>query len=306
MKQTTTNVPTALQPTLGRPTRLRRALTDPGLLVAPGVYDAVGARLVEAAGFDCAYVTGAGLSMAGFGLPDLGLVSFGEVAERVAVIADSTELPLVVDGDTGYGGVLNVARTVWEFERRGAAGIQLEDQVFPKRCGHEAKRTCIPAQDMVDKLHAALDTRRDDDFVVIARTDARTSEGLDAAIERALVYAEAGADVVFVESPESEEEMRQICQAVPGPTMANMVEGGRTPLLSTAQLEEIGYTLAIFPNSILRLVCRQVERLLAGLRSSGTTTPAVGEMLSHAELFGLFEFPEWVGLEERFIPPSRS
>jgi 2-methylisocitrate lyase-like PEP mutase family enzyme len=275
-------------------------------VVAPGVYDAVGARLVEAAGFDCAYLTGAGLSMAGFGLPDLGLVSFGEVAERVAVIADSTELPLVVDGDTGYGGVLNVARTVWEFEKRGAAGIQLEDQVFPKRCGHEAKRTCIPAQEMVDKVHAALDTRRDDDFLVIARTDARTSEGLDSAIERALVYAEAGADVVFVESPESEEEMRQICEAVPGPSMANMVEGGRTPLLSSAQLEEIGYALAIFPNSILRLVCRQVERLLVGLRSSGTTTPAVSEMLSHGELFGLFEFPEWVRLEERFIPPSRS
>jgi 2,3-dimethylmalate lyase len=304
MSSSEPHLPSVLQTTASAPARLRATLAEPGLVVAPGVYDAVTARLVQRAGFSCAYLTGAGLSMAGFGLPDLGLASFGEIAERVSVVADSSDVPLIVDGDTGYGGVLNVARTVREFERRGAAGVQLEDQVFPKRCGHEAKRQCIPTQDMVHKLNAALDARHDDDFVVIARTDARAPEGIESAIERATAYAEAGADLVFVESPESEDEMRQICTSAPGPKMVNMVEGGRTPLLSGPQLEAIGYKLAIFPNSILRLVCRQVERFLTEFASTRATSSALDDMYSHAELFGLLEYPEWVSLEERFIPAS--
>src|SRR5665213_826406 len=160
-------------------TRLRERLAAPGILIVPGVYDAVGAKLVERAGFDCVYLTGAGVSMATMGMPDIGLASFAEVLNRLGVIADSTELPVIADGDTGYGGVLNVVRTVKEFERYGAAGIQLEDQVFPKRCGHEAKRRCVPADEMVGKIGAALDARTSDDFVVIARTDARLSEGID-------------------------------------------------------------------------------------------------------------------------------
>lgn len=280
--------------------KLRALLDGPGIVIAPGVYDCVGAKLVEQAGFGCGYITGAGISMAAMGMPDIGLASFGEVLDRVRVIADSTELPLIVDGDTGYGGVLNVARTVQQFERAGAAGIQLEDQVFPKRCGHEVKRRCIPTGEMVDKLAAALDSRTDDRFVVIARTDARTAEGIDAAIERGIAYAEAGADVVFVESPESVDEMRKLCASIPALTMANMVEGGRTPLLSRDELEEIGYRLAIFPNSILRLVCRQLERFLARFRETGETRSTLPDMYSHGELFELFGFSSFVAAEERY------
>jgi carboxyvinyl-carboxyphosphonate phosphorylmutase len=284
-----------------RAATLRARLGQPEILVVPGVYDAVGAKLVERAGFDAVYLTGAGASMAGFGMPDIGLASFKEVLDLVGVVADSSELPLIADGDTGYGGVLNVVRTVKEFERRGAAAIQMEDQVFPKRCGHEAKRRCVPAAEMVAKIQAALDARASDDFVVIARTDARMSEGIDAAIERAVAYADAGADVVFVESPETVEDMRRVNEAVQAPTMANMVEGGRTPLLSRTELEEIGYDLVIFPNSILRLVCRQVEQFLERFRETGETNSRLGEMYSHKELFDLFGFPEWAGLEERYV-----
>lgn len=280
---------------------LRELLTRPNILVVPGVYDAAGAKLVERAGFDAVYLTGAGVAMAGMGMPDIGLVSFGEVLERLSVIADSTPLPLIADGDTGYGGILNVVRTVKEFERRGASAIQMEDQVFPKRCGHEAKRRCVPTSEMVAKINAALDARASDDFVVIARTDARMSEGIDAAIERAVAYEAAGADVVFVESPETVSDMKRVCAALHVPAMANMVEGGRTPLLSSAQLEEIGYRLAIFPNSILRLVCRQVERFLARFRETGETGSLLPEMYSHKELFDLFGFPEWAELEERYF-----
>jgi len=282
-------------------TRLRERLAAPGILIVPGVYDAVGAKLVERAGFDCVYLTGAGVSMATMGMPDIGLASFAEVLNRLGVIADSTELPVIADGDTGYGGVLNVVRTVKEFERYGAAGIQLEDQVFPKRCGHEAKRRCVPADEMVGKIGAALDARTSDDFVVIARTDARMSEGIDAALERALAYEAAGADVVFLESPESTDEMRRFCATMTTPTMSNMVEGGRTPLLSRAELEEIGYSLAIFPNSILRLVTRQVERFLAHFHETGETASLLGEMYSHKELFDLFDFPQWAELEDKYV-----
>jgi 2-methylisocitrate lyase-like PEP mutase family enzyme len=287
-----------------RTARLRSSLAGPGIVIAPGVYDAVGAKLVAKAGFDCGYITGAGVSMAAMGMPDIGLASFGEVLDRVAIIADSADLPLIADGDTGYGGVLNVARTVKQFERAGVAGIQLEDQVFPKRCGHEAKRRCIPTGEMLDKLAAALDARVDDAFVVVARTDARSAEGIDAAIDRAVAYAEAGADVVFVESPESVDEMRRICAAVPAPTMANMVEGGRTPLLSRSELEDIGYRLAIFPNSVLRLVCRQVERFLAAFHASGETNSVLPDMYSHHELFELFDFSRFVAIEERYTAYS--
>lgn len=281
--------------------RLRERLTAPDVLIVPGVYDAVGARLVERAGFECTYLTGAGVSMAAMGMPDIGLASFAEVLERLNVIADATELPVIADGDTGYGGILNVVRTVKEFERRGASGIQLEDQVFPKRCGHEAKRRCVPIEEMVAKIKAAQDARADDDFVVIARTDARMGEGIDSAIERAVAYAEAGADVCFVESPESVEEMRRVTAEVPAPTMANIVEGGRTPLLSRADLDDIGYDLAIYPNSILRLVCRQVERFLADFHATGETASKLGDMYDHKELFDLFDFPVWAGLEDQYI-----
>ncbi|MGX7681676.1 isocitrate lyase/PEP mutase family protein [Jatrophihabitans sp. DSM 45814] len=284
---------------------LRELIARPETLIAPGVYDTVSAKLVERAGFSCAYLSGSGISMSGMGLPDIGLASFAEVAYRLEVVADSTALPIIADGDTGYGGVLNVVRTVREFERRGAAAIQLEDQVFPKRCGHEADRRCIPATEMVDKLHAATDSRRSDDFLIVARTDARTSEGLDAAIARGIQYAEAGADVVFVESPESVDEMRRICAEIDAPVLANMVEGGWTPLLSRDQLTEIGYQVAIFPNAVLRLVCRQIERFLSHFHETGETVSSLPDMYSHDELFALFDFPAWAELEKKYVADAR-
>jgi carboxyvinyl-carboxyphosphonate phosphorylmutase len=279
---------------------LRELVTAPGTLVAPGVYDAVSAKLVQQAGFSCGYMSGSGISMSGMGLPDIGLVSFTEVLSRLSVITDATSLPVIADGDTGYGGVLNVVRTVREFERHGAAAIQLEDQVFPKRCGHEEGRRCVPAAEMVDKLRAAVDSRRSDEFLVIARTDARTSEGLEAAIERGNRYAAAGADVVFVESPESVAEMRTIRAGIAAPLLANMVEGGWTPLLSRAELTEIGFQVAIFPNALLRYVCKQAEGFLARFAETGETVSALPEMYSHAELFGLFDFPAWAELEKQY------
>ncbi|HEY1822682.1 MAG TPA: oxaloacetate decarboxylase [Trebonia sp.] len=285
---------------ISRGETLRQLITAPGTLVVPGVYDAVSAKLVQRAGFSCAYMSGSGISMSGIGLPDIGLASFAEVVTRLGVIADATALPVIADGDTGYGGVLNVVRTVREFERHGAAAVQLEDQVFPKRCGHEEGRRCIPAADMVDKLHAAADSRRSDDFLIVARTDARTSEGLDAAIERANLYAEAGADVTFVESPESVEEMRAIRAGVNAPLLANMVEGGWTPLLSRAELTEIGFNVAIFPNALLRFVCKQAEAFLDRFRETGETVSALPQMYSHGELFALFDFPAWAEREKQY------
>jgi 2-methylisocitrate lyase-like PEP mutase family enzyme len=284
----------------GKAATLRELVAEEQTLVAPGVYDAVSAKLVQRAGFGCAYLSGSGVSGSGMGLPDIGLASFTEVLGRLGVIADATDLPVIADGDTGYGGVLNVVRTVREFERHGAAAIQLEDQVFPKRCGHEEGRRCIPAAEMVDKLHAATDSRRSGDFLVIARTDARTSEGLSAAIDRGNLYAQAGADVVFVESPESVEEMRAIRAGVSAPLLANMVEGGWTPLLSRAELTEIGFQVAIFPNALLRFVCKQSEEFLARFNETGETVSQLPRMYSHGELFALFDFPAWAELEKKY------
>lgn len=284
----------------GRNQRLRQRLAEPALLVAPGCFDCLTARIVEVAGFEAAYVTGAGVSMSALGAPDLGLISFAEVLDRLRRIADVLTIPVIADGDVGFGGPLNVMRTVAEFERAGVSAIQLEDQEAPKRCGHELGRTIASRAEMVARIKAACDARSDPDFCIIARTDARTTEGLAAALDRAEAYREAGADVLFVESPEDEDEMATITARLKTPCLANMVEGGRTPLLSAARLEALGFRLAIFPNSLTRLFAKQGLALMETLRREGTTAGEAERLYTHGELWSLFDIDDWLALEDRY------
>ena len=248
-------------------TTLRSRLAAPPILVAPGVYDALTAHLAERAGFSAVYVSGAGIAYTRLGRPDIGLVAMSEVADTVALIRDRVGSHLIVDADTGYGNALNVARTVRLFERAGANAIQIEDQDFPKRCGHLDNKTLIPAQEMVGKIKAALDARHSRETLVIARTDAIAVEGFEPAIARAVAYRDAGADVLFVEAPKTRDELRRIAPALKGvPLMANMVEGGRTPALKAADLEALGFALVIFPGGIVRAVGPDVTLFKPGDR----------------------------------------
>jgi 2-methylisocitrate lyase-like PEP mutase family enzyme len=227
--------------------RFAARLKEGRLVVAPGVYDMISAKIADRMGFDALYMTGYGVVASHLGLPDAGLATYTDMVSRVTQIASLTTTPLVCDGDTGYGGLLNVQHTVRGYEAAGAVAIQLEDQEFPKKCGHMLGRRVVPMDDMVAKIRVAVDSRSDPDFLVIARTDSRTVLGLDEALRRAEAYRRAGADILFVESPESIEEMERIGRTFDAPLMANMVEGGRTPILSAAELERVGYRFAIFP-----------------------------------------------------------
>ena len=293
--------PPGLRLTGNRHARLRERLGRPALLIAPGCFDCLTARLVETAGFEAAYITGSGVSMSCLGAPDVGLASFSEVLDRVKRICDVLTIPVIADGDTGFGGPLNIVRAVREFERSGVSAIQIEDQEAPKRCGHEPGRRLAPPEEMVARVKAACDARLDDAFVVIARSDARTSLGLQAAIDRVGRYQEAGADVLFVESPASEEEMGTICRAFPDtPLLVNIVEGGHTPCLPAGRLEALGYDLAIFPNSLTRLIGKAGLELMQDLRSSGTTAGHAERMFDHRALWSLFDYDAWISLEARY------
>lgn len=226
---------------------LRRLLGAPEILVAPGCYDALTALLIEEAGFGAAYLSGASIAYGRLGRPDIGLVGMDEVASTLAAIRERIAIPIIVDADTGFGNALNVIRTVKLFERAGASAIQIEDQAFPKKCGHTLGRRVVPIEEAALKIRVAVESRDDPNFQIIARTDARTAHGLDEALRRGEAFAEAGADILFIESPESEAEMEKICRSFDKPLVANMVEGGQTPVLSAAELAEIGYSLAIFP-----------------------------------------------------------
>ena len=226
---------------------LAQRLREGAFVTAPGVFDMISARIADAMGFDALYMTGYGTVASHLGLPDAGLASFSEMVERVGRIASGTATPLIADADTGYGGLLNMRHTVRGYEAAGAQAIQIEDQEFPKKCGHTPGRRVIRAEDMARKVAVAVESRRSPDFLVIARTDARTTLGIDEAIGRARLYAEVGADILFVESPESEDEMRRICGELDRPLLANMVEGGRTPVLTRERLAALGYRIAIFP-----------------------------------------------------------
>jgi 2-methylisocitrate lyase-like PEP mutase family enzyme len=282
------------------PGALRQRLQQPGLVVAPGVYDMVSLRLADRMGFDALYMTGFGTVASHLGLPDAGLASYTDMVGRVAAMAGMAGTPLIADADTGYGGLLNVAHTVRGYEAAGAAAIQIEDQEFPKKCGHTPGRRVITKEDMVRKIRVAVDARRSSDFLIIARTDARTTLGLDEALRRAEAYAEAGADVLFVESPESETEMRCIGQRFHLPLVANMVEKGRTPVLGRAELESLGYKLAIFPVTALLAAVQAMARAYGALQAQGSSAGLEQPLYDFAELTRLMGFEDVWQFEKRY------
>lgn len=269
-------------------------------MIVPGAADALTARVIEEAGFDAVYATGAGIANASFGIPDLGLTTMTEVVGQVGRIADAVRVPVIADADTGYGGPLNVARTVRELERVGVAAIQLEDQVSPKRCGHFAGKEVIPTGEMLQKIAAARHARRDPDLLLIARTDARAPEGFAAAVARGRAYAAAGADVIFVEAPQTVEELRELPGAIPVPLLVNMVEGGKTPLLGAAELEALGYRLVIFANTALRVAVRAVQDAMRVLHRDGTTGALLERMVAWDERQRLVDLPRYEELDRRF------
>ena len=250
---------------------LRKKIRRGHLTVAPGVFEMISAKIADEMNFDALYMTGYGTVASYMGLPDAGLASYTDMVNRVNQFAQITQTPMICDGDTGYGGLLNVMHTVRGYESAGACAIQLEDQEIPKKCGHMMGRRVIPTQDMVEKIKVAVETRSDPNFMIIARTDARTTLGLDEALRRMEQYAKAGADLLFIESPESEEEMRTIGQAFDLPLVANMVEGGRTPILSAQDLTSIGYGLAIFPATAFLAAAQAFESVYETLKKDGST-----------------------------------
>jgi 2-methylisocitrate lyase-like PEP mutase family enzyme len=277
---------------------LRARLNGSELVVAPGVFDGISAHLVRRLGFAAGYLTGAGVAASGFGLPDIGLVTQTEMTERARMITRVLgDVPLIADADTGYGAALNVVRTVQEYEAAGVAAIQLEDQAFPKRCGHLPDKELIGAEDFVVKLRAALEARTDPELVIIARTDARAPLGLDAAIERANAYAEAGADVIFVEAPQGTDEIERIAAEVKAPLLLNLVIGGLTPMESTQRLRELGFAIAIHPSSALGAAA---WGMLNGLAQLAERDPQELVPSNPGEFFNLVGLAEWSAIGEKY------
>jgi 2-methylisocitrate lyase-like PEP mutase family enzyme len=279
--------------------RLRAALSGKSLIVAPGVYDMISARIADSGGFAALYMTGYGVS-ASLGLPDAGLATYTEMVGRAAQICRSTATPVICDADTGFGGLLNLERTVRGYEAAGAAAIQIEDQVFPKRCGHTPGRRVVPLQEMVRKIEVAVASRASADFLIVARTDARTSLGLDEALRRGEAYARAGADILFIESPESEEEMARIGRHFDVPLMANMADGGRTPILPRARLEALGYRIAIFPVTGLLAAAAALERIYGVLERQGSSDTLQGELYPFDRFCRLAGFEHVWDFEKRW------
>jgi 2-methylisocitrate lyase-like PEP mutase family enzyme len=284
---------------------LRARLNRKPIVVAPGVYDALTALIATQAGFTTLYVSGAAIAYTRLGRPDVGLVTMSEVADTLALIRDRVDARLIVDADTGYGNALNVARTVRSLERMGAHAIQIEDQDFPKRCGHLDGKALIPAQEMCGKIRAAVDARHSPETLIIGRTDAVAVEGVEPAIERARLYRAAGADVLFVEAPRTRDDLARIASTLGAevPLLANMVEGGKTPPLSAAELEAIGFSLVIFPGGIVRALARTAGEYYASLAKQGTTEPFRSRMLDLGQLNTLIGTPEMVALGKRYETP---
>lgn len=281
--------------------QLRELLAGDDLpLLLPGAPNALTARVIEQTGFSACYVSGAGVTNTYLGMPDLGLMSVTELADHVAAMADAVNIPLVVDADTGFGNALNVQRTVRRLCRAGAAAIQIEDQVSPKKCGHFDGKEVVSVSEMVGKVRAAVDARLDDDVVIIARTDAAAVSGISEAIDRATAFAEAGADVLFVEAPRTVEEMRRVNREVPGRHLANMVEGGLTPLLSRGELGELGYAIALYANSAMRGAVVGMRAVLESLAKHGDTSAATDLMISWADRQSLVRKPEFDELDARY------
>jgi 2-methylisocitrate lyase-like PEP mutase family enzyme len=273
---------------------LRARLSHPPILIAPGVYDPLTALIAEQAGFEALYVSGAGIAYTRLGRPDIGLVSMNEVVETVALIRDRVGVHLVVDADTGYGNAINVGRTIRLLERAGANAIQIEDQDFPKRCGHLDDKTLVLAQEMAGKIKAAADARHSSDTLIIARTDAVAVEGFDRAIARAELYREAGADMLFIEAPRERAELGRIGAQIGKslPLMANMVEGGKTPILAASELEKLGFAFVIFPGGIVRALAKAAEEFYGSLKKNGSTDPFRSRMFDFDSLNRLIGTPE--------------
>ena len=283
-------------------TLFNQRLSQPGLIVAPGVYEMVSLRLADRMNFDALYMTGYGTVASLLGLPDAGLATYTEMIGRVSAMAGMAKTPLIADGDTGYGGLLNVRHTVRGYEAAGAVAIQLEDQEFPKKCGHTPGRRVIPMKDMVKKIEVAVASRTDPHFKIIARTDARTTLGLDEALKRGEAYARAGADILFIESPETQEEMMQIGKTFPNhPLIANMVEKGRTPVLTKTELEQLGYKIAIFPVTALLASVQAMTQVYTHFKSSGSSVQNPVELYDFGELSKLMGFEDVWEFEKRFV-----
>ncbi len=279
---------------------LRRAITGGRPLLLPGVYDALSARLAEQARFQAIYLSGSAVAMTLLGLPDIGLVTATEIVEQARRVTEATTIPLVCDIDTGYGNPLNVGRTVRAMEAAGVSGVQLEDQQFPKRCGHFDGKSVIAQDEMVMKIRAALDARTSADLILIARTDARAVLGLDVAIERAIAYREAGADIIFVEAPDSIEELGRIGKNVPGPLLVNVVEGGRTPQLSFDEYASLGFTVILYPTAAVRAAARTLSHFYRELKNVRSTLHLEHALLGFEERNEVNDLASYITLEKRY------
>src|SRR5215468_6949363 len=280
--------------------KMRGLIARGGYTMAPGAYDTLTARLVEQAGFAAVYLTGGGYSRAN-GYPDLGLLTLSENVRFIGMTVEAVGIPVIADADTGYGNAINVIRTVREYEKSGVAAFHIEDQVSPKKCGHYEGKEVISLGEMVGKIHAAADTRWDADLIIIARSDARAIEGLQAAIDRVNAYLEAGADVGFVEAPQNIEELRIIARQVRGPALVNVFEGGKTPMLPARELETMGFRLGIYPSQTHRAAIRAAQRVLAALKEDGDTSRVEGDMASFQEREEAVGTSRWRALEEKYM-----
>ena len=281
-------------------TKLRKLLQDPGIIMAPGAYDCLTARIIQNAGFGAVYMTGAGTSVATLGYPDLALATMNEMVGNAADIAATVDVPVIADADTGYGGILNIQRTLRQYQRAGVAAVHIEDQEFPKRCGHLDNKRVIGIDEMVGKIKAAVDARTDDDFVIIVRTDALAVTGWDDTMRRCEAFTRAGADVLFVEAIRSHEEAEQVVASVELPLLYNYVETGKSPLFTARELEQLGFKLVIYPASALLTVSKVVAGLMEELKAKGTTAHLVDNMISLHQCFELMGLSEMLATDESY------
>jgi len=284
-------------------TKFRQLLNQPGIIQAPGSYDCLTAKLIQQAGFPAVYMTGAGTSVAQLGYPDLGLATMTDMIANAVSITDILDVPLIADADTGYGGILNVRRTVRQYERAGVAAIHIEDQEMPKRCGHLDDKKVVSTEDMVQKIRAAVDARTDDDFTIIVRTDSIAVTGWEDAMVRCEEYIKAGADALFVEALRTPEEVEQVGKNISVPLLYNFVESGKSPLLSAADLEKFGFKIVIYPASALLAVTRVVEKIMAQLKETGTTAHLIDDMVSLEACFEVVGLSEMLAEDAQFASP---